>query len=234
MTQGIMIQSVPVLSQRTIVSIEHRIAPRPSTLAIARSAAGALLRFRLTKFIPIYGQLSTGNEVWNAVQDAYNSPAIDWEKLENEVYDAEDLNVFKSSFKEIQRYFVEETEIGVAAARNGQRYILIPSQIMPAIASVDQVGVEIYGNVLYWDPAGASGRRAAVRRGRRPAREHRTPGGPRLSWEEYPFAVTRGPRPGVHVDLVPIVENWTQGGFIRAADAIQGFLPNDAIHVFIL
>ena len=105
---------------------------------------------------------------------------------------------------------------------------------MPRIAEVDRIGIEMYGDHLVWDPMGAAPRRRQATAGRPPARTFTTPNGPRLSWEEYPFAVTRGPIPGVYVDLAPLRENWIQGGFIRAAAMLQNFQPNTTVRAIVL
>ncbi len=103
---------------------------------------------------------------------------------------------------------------------------------MPMIARVDTIGMAEYGDLLQWDPLNAASRRRAAiasrgRAGQTPdASGALVPG----SWEEYPFAATRGlARQGSHVDRVPLFENWIQGGFIRAADMAQGFVAGDRI-----
>ena len=234
MAQGGVPVRRPVLTPATILAIEGRIAPRAGAVAIARNAAGALLRPSWRKFIPYLGQAMAISQAIDAARDAYENPEVDWHKLENEIYDAHDMAVFRQGFTEARVYFLTQTDRGFEAQRNNWNYILVPSQVMPRIAEVDSIGIEIHGEHLVWDPMGAAVRRRQATSGRQPARAFRTPDGPRLSWEEYPFAATRGLAPGVYIDLAPLRENWIQGGFIRAAAMLQNFRPNDSVRAIVL
>lgn len=109
---------------------------------------------------------------------------------------------------------------------------------MPAVAAVDAQGINKYTNQLIWDPVNSSKRRylATSSLGRAGNYVYQNGQSVRGSWEEYPFAVTNKviPLEGTHTGVVPLRENWIQGGFIRAASIFQLFKPGDPISVFIL
>ncbi len=227
--------SRPVLSAGTVIAIEKRMVIGATTAMIARRATVALVKPRVTKFIPYVGwAIATGTALY-AGYEAYNATAINWAKMETETYDEADMAVFRIGYKESENVFLG-TDEGAAASRNGWKYILIPSEAMPMIAAVDTVGMEKYGRVLQWDPANKTARRLGATRGLPPAGPIQYMDGTsvRGSWEEYPFASTLSQIPGSHVDRAPLRENWIQGGFIRAAAMLQGFKSGDTVHAQIL
>jgi len=223
----------PVFSAAMVVAIERRMLVG-AAVAVAEAAAVALLRPNLARFIPYAGWVLTIGTVAYASYEAYNARGIDWSKLEAESYSADDLAVFMAAFTQARQAFAARAD-GAEAQRRGQKFILIPSEVMPMIADVDRRGVAEYGAALRWDPAGGPVRRQAALRGRGAAGPVRVGGASvRGSWEEYPFASTSAARTGFLVDRVPLRENWIQGGFIRAASMVQGFHPGDAVRCFIL
>jgi len=161
--------------------------------------------------------------------------------VENGVYSAEAMGVFRQGYTESNEQFMA-TALGRTYGRTGQKYILIPANVMPTVAAVDADGMMVHGDTLTWDPAGSRGRRQAAtgglgRAGIIPWRA--TGAGPSVfntigSWEEYPYASTAQGGAGSHVGAVPLMENWIQGGFIRAASMVQGFRPGDTIKVVIM
>ncbi|MBR0666304.1 hypothetical protein GXW71_18225 [Roseomonas hellenica] len=236
MTDGIALLGRPALSAMTVEAIEHRLLRGLATEAIIARAGAALVRPNLLKFVPYAGWAFTIGTTLYAAYEAYNEVQVDWAKMESEVYDSGDLAVFLRGFTEVRRSFVV-SDAGRIARDNQWKYILIPSEIMPMIAQVDAVGMEIYGDILQWDPDGAGSRRSSAMRGRSGAGDIKLLDGTsvRGSWEEYPFAVTQVPgRTGAHVDRVPLRENWIQGGFIRAAAMAQGFQRGMTIRCFIV
>lgn len=81
---------------------------------------------------------------------------------------------------------------------------------MPMIARVDTVGMAEYGDLLQWDPLNGPSRRRVAIAGKGPAGPTPDASGVlvRASWEDYPFAATRGlARQGSYVDRVPLLEN---------------------------
>src|SRR5258708_6478044 len=166
---------------------------------------------------------------------AYKSTEIDWNKLENGIYDAADLAMFRVGFTMARQQFLT-TAAGAAAQQAGSKYILIPSEVMPTVAQVDMIGITQFSNSLTWDPAGAKGRRTQAMRGRGTAGPLILPNGTSLrgSWEEYPFAATYAAKPGAYVDRVPLREQWIQGGFITAAAIVQAFRVNDNVLAYVL
>ena len=236
MTNGAVVLGRPALSASTMTAIQRRVAPRAGLAAAAARAGQSLVRPRWSKFIPYIGLAITAYQGYGAFMAGYNETEVDWEKMEQGLYDAEDLAVFRTGYRETRAAFSGSTA-GVEADRARQKVILIPSQAMPMIAVVDLQGIALHGRVLTWDPAGAPARRRAAISGRGPAGPITLADGTtvRGSWEEYPFAVTRGPRPiRAHTDRVPLIENWIQGGFITAANREQTFIPGDTVHVHIL
>ena len=225
--------SRPFLSARTVAGIENRLLTSAAG-AVARGAAAAALRPSVARFIPYVGWALTIGAIAYASYEAYNSRDLDWAKLEAETYTPEDIAFFRGAFSEARDRFLT-SEDGLAAQRRGQKYILIPSEVMPMIAEVDRRGMAQFGASLRWDPANGPTRRQAALRGRPPAGQVRV--GTSLvrgSWEEYPFAATSAARTGFLVDRVPLRENWIQGGFIRAASMVQAFRGGDAVTCFIL
>lgn len=224
-----------VLSAATVVAIEKRMIIQASAAVIARRAGMALIKPRPYKFIPYIGWAITIGTTLYAGYEAYKSFEINFKKIENEIYDEQDIATFKIGYTEANLHFVD-TAAGVRARAEKRKYILIPAEVMPVIAAIDTIGMEQFGNVLTWDPAGGSARRtlAMVGRGLAGAFTYNNGNIVRGSWEEYPFAVTRGPIPGAYVDRAPLRENWIQGGFIRAAAIVQQFKPGDTIFVYIL
>jgi hypothetical protein len=235
-TEGILMSSSgAVFTAPFVASLEARIATRATAAFIAERVAISLLTPRITKFIPYVGWAIMIGTAAYAGYEAYKSTEIDWGKLENGVYDAQDLTVFRMGFTVAQQRFLA-TAAGAAAVRNRSKYILIPSEVMPTVAQVDSLGITQFGNSLTWDPAGANQRRYQAVGKRGSAGIIFLANGTRVrgSWEEYPFAVTYAPIPGAVVDLVPLREQWIQGGFIRAADIVQAFKPSDNVLCYIL
>ncbi len=223
----------PVLSAGTIVAIENRML-MGAAAAVAQAAAVAALRPNVARFIPYVGWALTIGAIAYASYEAYNARDVDWSRLEAESYTADDLAVFMAAFTQARQAFATRAD-GIEAQRRGQKYILIPSEVMPMIADVDRRGMAQFGASLRWDPANGPLRRQAALRGRAPAGQLRV--GTSLvrgSWEEYPFASTSAAREGFLVDRVPLRENWIQGGFIRAASIVQAFRDGDAVTCFIL
>ncbi len=102
--------------------------------------------------------------------EAYKSTEIDWNKLENGIYDAADLAMFRVGFTMARQQFLA-TAAGAAAQQAGSKYILIPSEVMPTVAQVDMIGITQFSNSLTWEPdrrEGASGARVAWAWDRRP------------------------------------------------------------------
>ena len=239
MTQGFVALGQPALSAATLTAIELRVAPRAGLAGAAARAGRSLIRPRLSKFIPYIGIAITAAELYDAFVEGYNEAEVDYDKMAREIYDAEDIAVFRGAFTEARTRFLA-SPVGQTATRNQHKFILIPSQVMPTIAIVDLEGIALHGNVLTWDPAGAPARRRAAISGLGPAGQITLSNGTsvRASWEEYPFAVTIGPRNlnlvPVHVRPVPLRENWVQGGFITAANLTQGFIPGGQVHVYVV
>jgi len=197
------------LTAGTVLAIERRMVMHATVAMVARQAGMALIKPRIYKFIPYIGWAIAIGSTLYAGYEAYKSTVINYNKMENDVYDAQDMAAFRMGYTEANLRFAD-TSAGVRARSQRRKYILIPAEVMPVIAAVDTIGIERFGNILTWDPAGGPARRAAATSGRGPA-------GPfaydnnnvvRGSWEEYPFAATRGPRPGAYVDRVPLRENW--------------------------
>lgn len=235
MTNGVLNLPRTTLSAATVVAIEKRMVIGPTAGMIARRAGTALIKPKPTKLIPYIGWAIAIGSALYAGYEAYNSTSINWEKMEAEDYDANDMAVFRMGYTEAARVFAL-TPAGQAARRAGHKYILIPSEVMPMVAAVDAVGMGTYGNTLTWDPANKATRRyqAIGNLGRAGAIVYTNGNTVRGSWEEYPFASTLAPLPGAHVDRVPLRENWIQGGFIRAAAVVQRFRPSDTVLSFIL
>lgn len=234
-SEGILMSSGAVFTAPFVTSLEARIATRASVAFIAERVAISLLTPRITKFIPYVGWAIMIGTAAYAGYEAYKSTEIDWSKLENGVYDAQDLAVFRVGFTVAQQRFLA-TAAGAAAVRARSKYILIPSEVMPTVAQLDAQGITQFGNSLTWDPAGANERRYKAIGNRGSAGFIFLASGARVrgSWEEYPFAVTYAPTPGAVVDVVPLREQWIQGGFIRAADMVQAFRPSDNVLCYIL
>lgn len=235
MTEGILMLPRTVLSASFVESLEARIVIRASASFVAGRVAVSLLTPRLTKFIPYVGwAIMIGTAVY-AGYEAYKSTEVDWNKLENGIYDAADLAMFRVGFTMARQQFLT-TAAGAAAQQAGSKYILIPSEVMPTVGQVDMIGITQFGNSLTWDPAGAKWRRALAMRGRGTAGPLILPNGTSLrgSWEEYPFAATYAPKPGAYVDRVPLREQWIQGGFITAAAIVQAFRVNDNVLAYVL
>jgi hypothetical protein len=235
MAEGILMLPGTVLSASFVTSLEARIATRATVGFIAGRVAASVLTPRLTKFIPYVGwAIMIGSAIY-AGYEAYKSTEIDWNKLENGIYDGEDLAVFRLGFTMARQQFLT-TAAGIAATQAGSKYILIPSEVLPTVSQVDMIGITQFGNSLTWDPAGAKTRRAQAMRGRGTAGPIVVPNGGSLrgSWEEYPFAVTYAPKPGAYVDRVPLREQWIQGGFITAAAIVQAFRVNDNVLCYVL
>ena len=235
MTEGILMLPGAVLSASFVESLEARIVVRASAGFIAARVGASLLTPRLTKFIPYVGwAIMIGTAVY-AGYEAYKSTEIDWNKLENGIYDAADLAMFRVGFTMARQQFLA-TAAGAAAQQAGSKYILIPSEVMPTVAQVDMIGITQFSNSLTWEPdrrEGASGARVAWAWDRRPLI---LPNGTSLrgSWEEYPFAATYAAKPGAYVDRVPLREQWIQGGFITAAAIVQAFRVNDSVLAYVL
>lgn len=235
MTEGVVGFSGSALSPATVSAIERRMVIGPTAVIVARRAAVALVKPKVTKVIPYVGwAIAIGSAVY-AGYEAYKATEVQWAKMEAETYDEADMAVFRIGYTEASRVF-ERTADGLEAAQNGWKFILIPSEVMPMVAAVDAVGMATYGNVLQWDPANKAARRYKATRGLPPAGPIAYQDGSTLrgSWEEYPFASTWSSIPGAHIDRVPLRENWIQGGFIRAAASVQGFEAGETVRTFIL
>ena len=235
MTEGVLSLSTPVLSAATVTALESRMLVGATVGYAARQASIALAKPKPTKLIPYVGWAIAIGSALYAGYEAYNSQVIAWDKMIDGVYDTEDMTVFRKGYSETVRAFTT-TIIGRQIISSKKKFILIPREVMPIIASVDAYGMGIYGNTLTWDPANKTIRRRDALSGLKAAGNFVYVNGDtvRGSWEEYPFASTRGPRPGSHVDRVPLRENWIQGGFIRAASMVQFFKHGDSVLVFIL
>jgi len=235
MVEGVLNLSGTTLSATLVTLLESRIAPRAVARFIATRAMGALAGSAAGDWVPYVGWAIAIGSVAYAGYEAYNELAINWSKLEHETYDEDDLAVFRMGFTAARQRFIA-TAKGAEAERSRQKYILIPSEVMPTVAAIDAVGMREYGNVLTWDPAGAAARRRQAIALLGSAGSVSMNDGTRLrgSWEEYPFAVTFAPRPGSYVARAPLRENWIQGGFIRAAAIVQDFQVNDTLLCFIL
>jgi RHS repeat-associated protein len=146
-------------------------------------------------------------------------------------YSEEDLISFRSSYSDANERFLLTAE-GQALIAKGQKYVLISRSAMPNVAAVDLAGQAVHGDTHVWDPANAGPRRAE-------ARSQMSMFGPSLrslvgqSVEEYPPASMARTGPPT-VGYVPMSENWTQGGWIRAASMLQGFRPGDAVKVVVV
>ena len=233
---GIVQLTRPALTRQMTMALYARVTTSASAASVLGRAGIALVRPNPVKLVPVLGWAVTIGSVAWALDDAYNATEVDWGKLEGGSYSAEDTTFFRGAFTQARTAFLATT-VGIAAQRAGRKFILIPSQVMPAIALVDTYGVSRHGNVLRWDPVNATSRRQAVMRGRARAGTITGPSGQQVrgSWEEYPFATTVGlGAPGVHVDRVPLQENWIQGGFINAARVTQNFVPGDVVHAYIM
>lgn len=168
MTEGVLKLSRPVLSATTVIAIEKRMVIGPTATMIARRAAVALVKPRVTKFIPYVGWAIAIGSALYAGYEAYNDTAINWAKMEAGNYDKVDMVVFRMGYKEAEEVFFGTKE-GDAARQNKWKYILIPSEAMPMIAAVDTIGMQQYGQVLQWDPANNTVRRQRAIRGLPPA-----------------------------------------------------------------
>jgi hypothetical protein len=129
MTEGILMLPGTVLSASFVTSLEARIVVRASAGFIAARVGASLLTPRLTKFIPYVGwAIMIGTAVY-AGYEAYKSTEIDWNKLENGIYDAADLAMFRVGFTMARQQFLT-TAAGAAAQQAGSKYILIPSNVL--------------------------------------------------------------------------------------------------------
>lgn len=234
--EGILNLSGPTLSATTVVAIESRMVMGPTAAMVARRAGVSLIKPKVYKAIPYIGWAIAIGSALYAGYEAYNATYVNWKKLENEIYDDDDMRVFRRGYTESAASFADTIQ-GTQAADNEWRFILIPSEVMPMIAAVDTVGIQNHGNVLRWDPENKVTRRRQTTSGLPPAGPIAYSNGNtvRGSWEEYPFASTLGLGvPGVHVDRAPLRENWIQGGFIRAAAMVQRFSVGDTVRSYIL
>lgn len=234
MTEGILRLSGPVLSAWTVEAIEQAMLRPVAAGAIMRRATARFFQAAVRGRSPPAWVFAIGLGLY-AGYEAYNEREVDWTKLEEEQYSANDLAVFRRGFSEANRQFLVQAA-GVAATANRWKYILIPSEIMPVVAGVDLRGIERLGNILQWEPAGANARRRGATAGRGSAGVYHYSDGTfvRGSWEEYPFAVTTSLIAGpAQVEQVPLRENWVQGGFIRAASLSQGFVPGDTVRCYV-
>src|SRR5260370_8475511 len=151
MTEGILMLPGTVLSASFVASLEARIVVRASAGFIAARVGASLLTPRLTKFIPYVGwAIMIGTAVY-AGYEAYKSTEIDWNKLENGIYDAADLAMFRVGFTMARQQFLA-TAAGAAAQQAGSKYILIPSQVMPTVAQNDITGITQSTTSLTWEP----------------------------------------------------------------------------------
>jgi hypothetical protein len=158
----------------------------------------------------------------------YNLPSPNKTDLVNRTYSGDSNTLLREGYSAAVTKF-RATAKGQELLRNNMKFILIPSSVMPNIARVDAEGQKKYGSILTWAPEAAKSNRSAIRP------DVSTLRGPGFSIEEYPYASTRegGDRSRVHLGTVPSVENWIQGGFIRAASMLQNFEPGDRIEVVI-
>ena len=151
MTTGFVQLSAPALSTATIARIYERVAPRAGLAGAVRQAGGTLVRPRWYKVIPLFGEAATVISVGSAFISGFNEAEVDWDKLENGIYDASDMAVFRGAFTEAQTRFLT-SDAGLEADRSGSKYILIALHVMPYIAAVDAEGIGVFGSVLEWDP----------------------------------------------------------------------------------
>src|SRR5260370_25413652 len=159
MTEGILTLPRTVLSASFVESLEPRVVIRASAVFIAARVGVSLLTPQLTKFIPYVGwAIMIGTAVY-AGYEAYKSTEIDWNKLENGIYDAADLAMFRVGFTMARQQFLA-TAAGAAAQQARAKYILIPSDRIPTVAQVDMIGITQFSNSLTLDPASPNGRRA--------------------------------------------------------------------------
>lgn len=235
MTEAVLRISGNVLSASTVVAIERGLVSRATMAMVARRVGVSLIKPKLYKAIPYVGWAIAIGTTLYAGYEAYNATHINYHKMENDIYDEKDMKAFRRGYTESVRVFAQ-TSVGAEILRQRTKFILIPAEAMPIIATVDTVGMQQFGNTLTWDPANGPSRRATAISGRGPAGPFAYTNGNtvRGSWEEYPFAVTQGPTPGTHVDRAPLRENWIQGGFIRAAAIVQAFRPGETVNAFIL
>ena len=224
---------VAVLSTATLEAIQGRMVTGLAVEAIAGRVALSVIRPNPLKFIPYIGWAITIGTALYVGYEAYNATQLNYAKMDAETYDAEDLVVFRGAFTQARARFLASAQ-GLQAQRSNAKYILIPRQAMPTVATVDAIGIGMFGNALTWSPAGAPARRrAAISSKGRAAPFGVFPG----SWEEYPFAVTTAataPGGQAYVDRVPLSENWIQGGFIRAAAIVQSFMSGDKVDCYIV
>src|SRR5258706_8963190 len=125
MTEGILRLPGTILSASFVTSLEARIATRASATFIATRVAASLLTPRLTKFIPYVGWAITIGSAIYAGYEAYNSTEIDWNKLENGIYDGADLAVFRMGFTQARGRLLL-TAAGIAGTHARSKYILMP------------------------------------------------------------------------------------------------------------
>lgn len=143
--------------------------------------------------------------------------------IRNDVWDAGDMAVFRQIFLQMQTAYLGAI-VGQQSERNNEKCILIPRQIMPMIAQVNEAGMQRFGKQLIYDRVGRRSRRRVATAGRGFVGPMRLSSGMIVpgSWEESPFAVTYVPgRPAAHVGRVPLTENWSQGGLTAAAKLYQ-------------
>lgn len=216
-----------VISQQLVAQLAQRMAARMGVWGAAKVVALRAAR-------PHPAWMAAG-AIWAVYELATSEPELDVSRMQDnirdDIWDAEDMTIFLRIFRQLEGAFVG-SPAGRNALSRGQKYILIPQQIMPMIAQVDAAGMTRFGNQLTYDRAGRRARRRAATAGRGFVGPMRIGSGVIVpgSWEEYPFAVTYAPnRPGAHVGRVPLTENWSQGGLIAAAKFSQSIVDGDAV-----
>ena len=221
-----------MISQQLIGQLAQRMAVRMGFWGAAKVVALRAAR-------PHPAWIAAG-AIWAVYELATAEAELDVNRMQNnirdDVWDAEDMAVFLRIFKQAENGFLV-TARGRNAKSRGEKYILIPSQIMPMIAQVDLIGMQRFGNQLVYDRAGRRVRRRAATAGRGFVGPMNLGAGVIVpgSWEEYPFAVTYAPgRPGAHVGRVPLSENWSQGGLIAAAKYYQFIRDGETVGAYVV
>jgi hypothetical protein len=128
----------PVLTAATIIAIEKRMILQATAAMIARQAGMALIKPRPHKIIPYVGWAIAIGVTLYAGYEAYKSFEINYRKLENDIYDEQDMATFRMGYTEANLRFAD-TVAGARATREKRKYILIPAEVMPVIAAVDTI-----------------------------------------------------------------------------------------------
>lgn len=221
-----------VISQQLVGLLAQRMAVRMGVWGAAK-----VIALRAARPHPAW--IAAG-AIWAVYELATAEPEIDVSRMQgnmlNDLWEEEDMSVFRRIFLSSQAYFLG-TANGQQAEESNQKYILIPSQIMPMVAQVDALGIGRFGNQLIYDRAGRHTRRRAATAGKGPAGLMTLRSGVVVpgSWEEYPFAVTYAQgQPGAQIGRVPLTENWSQGGLIAAAKYYQSITDGETVGAYVV